>query len=168
MASCLTPTCQNNILVNAEGQAVLCDFGFSRIRHEVTRTHTNIREGGRLRFLAPELSCGHEIFRTTTASDVYSLAMTFFNLSTLCLPLREHYNEWAAADAARQGRRPQKIEAPRFLAGYFGMLWDLMTMMWEHDQSSRPAAATVTQRVQEILRPLIHPTMQGHTTSSSI
>jgi serine/threonine protein kinase len=143
----------------------LCDFGFSRIRHEVTRTHTNIREGGRLRFLAPELSGGQESFRTTTASDVYSLAMTFFNLSTLCLPLEEHYNEWAAADAARQGQRPQMVDTPRFLAGYFSMLWDLMMMMWEHDQSARPTAATVTQRLQEILRPLIHSTTHDHFTS---
>ena len=133
----------------------MCDFGFTRIRHDVTRTHTSIREGGRLRFLAPELSYGPGNFRTTTASDVYSLAMTFFYLSTLCLPFEEYQSEWAAADAARGRLRPRGVDAPRFLAGYFRTLWDLMTMMWNHDASARPAAGAVTQQLQEILGTLI-------------
>jgi serine/threonine protein kinase len=138
----------------------LCDFGFSRIRHDVTRTHTNIREGGRLRFLAPELTYGEESFRTTPESDVYSLAMTFFNLSTLCLPFEECHSEWAAAEAARQGQRPQQVNAPRFLAGYFSKLWDLLVMMWEHDTSSRPTAAVVALWLQNILEPLIPSNVQ--------
>ena len=142
----------------------MCDFGFSRIRHEVTRTYTNIREGGRLRFLAPELSCGRETFRTTTASDVYSLAMTLFNLSTLCLPFEELDNEWAAAHAVRQGQRPRRVSAPRFLSGYFSMLWDLMVMMWDHDAPARPAAATATRRLREILGPLIRSNMENDIT----
>lgn len=75
---------KNNILIDANGRAVVCDFGLSRILHEVTRSRTRIQEGGHLRFLAPELSAGEdEKFRTTTASDVYSLGMALFELLTL-------------------------------------------------------------------------------------
>ena len=121
--------------MNAEGEAVLCDFGLTRIKHEVTRTQTSIREGGRLRYLAPELAFGPESFRTTVKSDVYSLAMTFFHLSTLCAPFNK-LNEWAAADAARRRQRPEKRD-PRFLAGSFDVLWGLLKSMWAHDESAR-------------------------------
>lgn len=42
--------------MDASGEPIICDFGLSRIRHEVTRTRTMIHEGGRTRFLVPELS----------------------------------------------------------------------------------------------------------------
>ena len=74
--------------MNVEGQAVLCDFGLARIRHEVTRPCTSIREGGKLRYLAPELLSGPESFRTTAESDIYSLAMTFFQLGDLSLAIQ--------------------------------------------------------------------------------
>ena len=133
----------------------MCDFGFSRIRYEVTRTHTNVRGGGRLRYLAPELSFGHEYLRTTTASDVYSLGMTLFNLTTLCQPFEEYRNEMAAADAARKGRRPQRPDTTRFFTGHFDTLWRLLVLLWASDESDRPAAATATQRLERILQPLI-------------
>ncbi|KAF8283289.1 kinase-like protein [Clavulina sp. PMI_390] len=72
-----------NVLLDQHGNAYLSDFGFSRIRHEVTRTHTSIKEGGNLRFLAPELSSGtSKDFRTSKESDIFGLAMTFFNAWT--------------------------------------------------------------------------------------
>ena len=145
---------------------MLCDFGLSRIRYEVTRTHTNIREGGRLRYLAPELSYEPDCFRTTAASDVYSLGLTLFNLSTLRVPYEEHRNEMAAADAARSGRRPQKPDTTRFFAGPFDALWDLLVLMWAHDGSARPAAGTVAQRLKEILHSLIQANTQDDMTSS--
>ena len=160
-------TFQNNILVDVNGEAVLCDFGFSRIRYEVTRTQTNIREGGRLRYLAPELSYGPDSFRTTAASDVYSLAMTLFNLSTLRMPYEEHRNEMAAADAARNGQRPQKPNTTRFFAGSFNTLWELLVLMWKHDDSARPTAATVAQHLKGNLHRFIHASTQNDMTSPS-
>jgi serine/threonine protein kinase len=151
----LTFTFQNNILVDVSGEAVLCDFGFSRVRYEVTRTQTNIREGGRLRYLAPELSYGPDSFRTTAESDVYSLAMTLFNLSTLRVPYEELRNEMAAADAARSGQRPQKPNTTPFLAGSFDSLWELLVLMWARDDSARPPAEAVAQQLREILQSYI-------------
>ena len=139
--------------MDAEGEAVLCDFGLTRIKHEVTRTQTSIREGSRLRYLAPELTFGPESFRTTAKSDVYSLAITFFHLSTLCTPFKE-LNEWAAADAARCRRRPEKFNAPRFLAGSFDVLWELLELMWAHEKSARPTMAVVVDELQKILLPV--------------
>lgn len=132
---------------------MLCDFGLSRIRFEVTRTHTNIREGGRLRYLAPELSFGPESFRTTEASDIYSLSMTLFCLLTLCTPFEDYRNDMAAADAARRGVRPRKVERSRFLTSAFGMLWELLESMWAENGFIRPSVWTVVMRLREILPP---------------
>ena len=95
-------------MIDASGKALLCDFGLSRIRHEVTRTHTTIREGGRMRFMAPELLSGHETFRTSEASDVFSLSMVFWNAWTRKLPFAEIANELGAGAVIREGKRPNK------------------------------------------------------------
>ena len=95
-------------MIDASGNALLCDFGLSRIRHEVTRTHTIIREGGRKRFLAPELLAGAEKFRTSSASDIFSLSMIFWNAWTRKLPFAELTNELRAEAAIRNGERPNR------------------------------------------------------------
>ncbi|KAF8310006.1 kinase-like protein [Clavulina sp. PMI_390] len=54
----------DNVLINSHGQAILCDFGHSRIFHKVPRNTSIVLEGGVQRYLAPELTSGVE-FRTT-------------------------------------------------------------------------------------------------------
>ena len=102
---------KDNVLIDASGNALLCDFGLSRIRHEVTRTRTNIREGGRTRFMAPELLAGAEKFRTSPASDIFSLSMIFWNAWTRKLPFAELTNELKAEAAIRNGERPDRPTA---------------------------------------------------------
>ena len=97
--------------MTSDGVALVCDFGFSRIRHEVSRTNTIIRQGGRPRFVAPELSMGHEKIRGTEASDVYSLAMTIFTLATGVTPLNDIGNVFAVVRAAEEGTRPPRFKS---------------------------------------------------------
>lgn len=139
------------MLVNTKGEAILCDFGFSRIRHDVTRTFTMIREGGRLRFLAPELSYGDLAFRTTPSSDVYSLAMTFFHLVTLSLPFAEHERELDAVRAAENGARPQRRELQNLPPSTAGAMWTLMERMWDHVPAERLSASDVQVYMDGIL-----------------
>ena len=132
------------MLIDARGKALLCDFGFSRIRHEVTRTHTRIREGGQTRFLAPELTLGQkEKFRTTQESDIYSLAMTFLALVALAPPFAEYDNEYAAMNAAQRGIRPQRPEFSTFPKDTVDQLWCFMERMWDKEPSERPIASDV-------------------------
>jgi len=141
---------QGNILIDANGKAVLCDFGFSRIRHEATRTHTTIREGGRLRFLAPELSSGPDKFRTSQASDIYSLAMTFLMLVTLALPFPEMDRELEAVRMAEQGIRPKQPERMNIPAGTEDRMWRLLGVMWQQEPKKRPDACGICETLQEI------------------
>lgn len=125
--------------MNDDGEALLCDFGLSRVRHEKTRTLTGTRAGGSLRYLAPELIFSDDHLRSNEASDIYALAMTFLALGTLQHPFTDIPNEQRAIRAAEQGRRPSQPEA----LGCLGMdqtsyLWLSMEMMWHHEPRVRP------------------------------
>ncbi|KAF8306169.1 kinase-like protein [Clavulina sp. PMI_390] len=144
-----------NILVDAQGNALLCDFGLSRIKHEQTRSATNIVEGGRYRYLAPELlsPSAEYKFRTTPASDCYSFAMTILQLVTLEKPFAEYKYESGAFHAAERGLRPQHppLEAFGTLSELIvDLLWTLLTYMWDHEENKRPGMDTVAYRVGEL------------------
>ncbi|KAF8316882.1 kinase-like protein, partial [Clavulina sp. PMI_390] len=123
-----------NVLLNKDGNPYLCDFGLSRIRHEVTRTHTVLREGGKIRFLAPELSSGsgeEEGFHTTRESDIFGLAMTFFNVWTGKQPFSEIANEQKVQSNLIKGRRPERPESTVDLSDDVNIsFWNLLEDMW--------------------------------------
>ncbi|KAF8301391.1 kinase-like protein, partial [Clavulina sp. PMI_390] len=129
-----------NILLDLAGNPYLCDFGLSRIRHEITRTRTMIQEAGRLRFLAPELSGGwSKRFRTSPASDIFSLAMTFYNAWGGRLPFHEVRNDIKVAGKYRKGLRPDHPSDAVALAQTSKQpLWELLQEMWAQEPSSRP------------------------------
>ncbi|KAF8323413.1 kinase-like protein, partial [Clavulina sp. PMI_390] len=140
-----------NILITAAGDALICDFGLSRIRHEVTRTHTTIRQGGRVRFVSPELSRGPDHFRSNEASDIYSLAMTIYSLGVGKKPLWNTELDKKAAKLAEQGMRPGfGIDSMDDLETFGGLgaapswiLWTLLRQMWKHEPTERIAVSAV-------------------------
>ena len=142
-------------MIDASGNALLCDFGLSRIRHECTRTHTTIREGGRTRFLAPELSDGPEEFRTSAASDIFSLSMTFLNVWTRELPFKE-CKDWKAGAKIRDGQRPER---PAIRIGLPPATeqecWVLLVKMWAHVADERPPSESVRLRLETIFNPIL-------------
>ena len=157
-------------MINAFGNAFLCDFGFSRIRHEITRTFTNIREGGRVRFLAPELLAGAERFRTSTASDVFSLSMTFYSTWARTLPFCESFNEYKVQKHIRKGQRPKRptthIGLPAETEQGF---WQLIVDMWAHEPSRRPSTDDMQRRLEAIFSLLLgqHGKATFHVPSST-
>ena len=66
---------------------LLSDFGFARIRHDISRSMTISHSGGTIRHMAPEILCGDEV-RPTPPSDVWSFAMTIIELSTGAHPFK--------------------------------------------------------------------------------
>lgn len=67
----------------------MCDFRLSRIRHRVARTRSIIRQGGRPRFIAPEIYDAEDCFVTNVPGDIYSLAMTIHTPGIGSLPFEE-------------------------------------------------------------------------------
>ncbi|KAF8296969.1 kinase-like protein [Clavulina sp. PMI_390] len=141
-----------NILLNKYSNPYLCDFGLSRIRHEVTRTRTMQREGGRIRFLAPELSSSlEEKFRTTPESDVFSLAMTLLNIWTGDMPFAEIRSEWQVAAKVAKGERPSQPTVTLLTREADIVFWELMQQMWAKKPNKRPTSNSVVSRLERVL-----------------
>lgn len=148
---------QGNIVIDGSGRALLCDFGLSRIRHDVTRTYTCIRSGGRQLFLPPELSEQRE-GRPNEAGDVYAFAMTMLRLGTGEDPFEGVYrNVYDAVREAQLGSRPPQ---PKGLGGLpdasFNTLWSLMERMWAHNPAERPTASEVVRVTKQLVAATSH------------
>jgi serine/threonine protein kinase len=142
-------------LINSDAKPLICDFGFSRIRHEVTRTNTDIREGGKHRFLAPELLEGARKFRTSASSDVFSLSMVYFNLWARQPPFAHLSNERAAAKAIRRGERPSRpVDDLGLPLERMELFWLLIQQMWAHEADRRPTAQDVYIQLEDIFTSL--------------
>lgn len=68
----------------------------SRIRHAISRTLTSRRDGGRSRYVAPELEAGM-VLSSTEPSDIYSFAMTIIALGTGVKPFFDIERDLEAA-----------------------------------------------------------------------
>ncbi|KAF8300458.1 kinase-like protein, partial [Clavulina sp. PMI_390] len=144
-----------NILLDNAGDPVLCDFGLSRIHHEPSRSHSIREDGGRTRFIAPELhDSSADQFSSTQESDIFALAMTYLNAWSSHPPFSEIKNEYLVTSRYRQGLRPMEPGAvvmlePRMKTDF----WKLITTMWAHDVSKRPSSSTVLEQLEDIFNP---------------
>jgi len=113
-----------------------------------------IREGGRPRYMAPELLEGSENFRTTKASDVYALAMTYLSTGTEQEPFAMYENTNKAAAAARKGDRPAPVSKINQLSpSMTGGFWTILEEMWCQEPSDRLSAEEVGVLVDTLLSP---------------
>ncbi|KAF8309478.1 kinase-like protein, partial [Clavulina sp. PMI_390] len=150
----------DNVLLDKEGNPQLCDFGMGRIVHEVTRTFTlrkdSNNQGGKLRFMAPELTgeTSPENFRTSVASDIFSLSMLLLNLWQGQPPFRSML-EWTVAEAVVKGKRPPLPSLTLHFPHQDGQaaFWKLLNIMWAQQPALRPPSREVVQRMEEILGP---------------
>ncbi|KAF8303373.1 kinase-like protein, partial [Clavulina sp. PMI_390] len=134
-----------NILIDFDHKPYLCDFGLSRIRHEVTRTRTILQEAGRPRFMAPELfKRWTTSFRTSSASDIFSLAMTFLNVWSGRPPFHELRNDLKVMSHFRKGERPDMPTDGVALAPELTEhLWEILCDMWAQEPDKRPSSSKV-------------------------
>ena len=154
-------------MVSRAGVGLLCDFGLSRVRHEVSRTNTTIVQGGRRRFVAPEISSGLKD-RVDEKSDIYSLAVTIYALGTRLPPFKDILVEAAACKAVQGGARPKKCGS---LGGLTmeetAYLWCLLERMWNHDPRRRPTASVARDEMIQTSRVCLKSAAAQITASST-
>lgn len=132
---------------------MLIDFGLARIKHDVTRSTTGLIEGGKYRYLAPELLTvtGADDFRTSPASDCYEFAMTILEMATLDKPWAEFSHELRAARAAEMGTRPIRPDSFGGLPDEVAdALWALLGQMWAQEPLTRPSLGVVQAELERI------------------
>jgi serine/threonine protein kinase len=140
-----------NIVLDAGGKAVLCDFGLAKVK-ESSRSKTTATAQGSPLWMAPEL---FEIGGTAygTASDVYALSMVLVELVSGKYPFQEvlgsgKQNPWTLIPPLlRIGTRPQATELALIEPG----LRALIEAAWAQESACRPSAATMLQQLQGLL-----------------
>ena len=151
-----SPTPQDNLLLDDNGVIYLTDFGLCRIKHEQSRSQTNTHTGGKLRYAAPELEMGAAPSRTNQASDIYSLAMTFFALTSFEHPFSDIEVAHEAASAARRGRRPSKPYETRLLnPRQTECIWLLLGKMWSQEPENRLSVVQVEDELRTSVTPIL-------------
>lgn len=148
---------QRNIVIDNDSDALLIGFKLARIKHEVTRSKSDIIASGSYRYLAPELVVALSTapgtkFRTSPASDCYAFGMTLLALVTLQHPFSEYGYDFQALGAAEQGIWPAR---PDNLGGLppsaSDARWALLNQMWSFNPDDRPSLDMVGTTLEGII-----------------
>lgn len=145
---------QGNILVNDASEAVLSDFGLSRIDSSFWSVSTSSIEHGCLRWKAPELyrlfldkAADPEPPRPSAATDMYAFGMTALELLSEKIPFAT-----TALDAVvlldlhrNPGLRPARPKARDMPDGIEigDGIWSCLEKCWSKDANLRPSASEI-------------------------
>ncbi|KAJ7496376.1 kinase-like protein, partial [Mycena latifolia] len=131
-----------NILVEDSGRSLLCDFGLSRVKADIT-TRTgqvgNTIMAGSRNWMSPELLTGS---MPTMASDIYAFGMTMYELYTDETPLASVAHTDFIEVVFRLGVRPTRPDiddVPRLT----DPLWKLAEQCWTHSAKKRPTSGKI-------------------------
>ncbi|KAJ7466190.1 kinase-like domain-containing protein [Mycena galericulata] len=139
-----------NILVEASGRALLCDFGLTQIKTDITtRTHIVLDTGvpGSRNWMAPELLSGSSL---RPKSDIYAFGMTLYELYTDEIPMWSiPYVDFFNVVVTLGGRpqRPEEDVCPRMTDG----VWSLAEGCWDKSARARPTARQIHDTIKILL-----------------
>ncbi|KZT53899.1 kinase-like protein [Calocera cornea HHB12733] len=136
-----------NILIDADGTPLLCDFGLA-VYEELDRATTTLASHGTMRWMAPERlspdSFGLTTSKTrTTASDVFSFGLTMYELLSGNVPLSDK-SDWDAILAIVAGKRPPVSSE------WNATIVEVMEDCWKQDRGDRPTAALLVERLGQV------------------
>ncbi|KAF9246932.1 kinase-like domain-containing protein [Melanogaster broomeanus] len=134
-----------NIMIDAVGNPLLADFGFSRVVEDITGVAFSQSAGisNSQRWLAPELC--HDMGRLTTAADVYAFGMTILQLMTHATPWCTVRHTTQVIIKVSSGGKPQRPRDDATIArGLDDHLWEVMQKCWD-EADKRPTVAELMQ-----------------------
>ncbi|CAE6506399.1 unnamed protein product [Rhizoctonia solani] len=118
----------DNVLIDPNGRALLCDFGLSRFVED-----NSLDDEGTTRWMAPE-QLREDVMFVSLPADVYSWGMLALELMTGTVPWSEIENDYQVIQRVLRGDRPQ----PR--GAINDEMWALIQECWRHDPDKRPTA----------------------------
>ncbi|KAG8994716.1 hypothetical protein FRB94_009694 [Tulasnella sp. JGI-2019a] len=135
----------DNILIGDQFEALIGDFGMSKVKREIpSGWTTEARVGGTPLYMAPELHAEED---ATPASDVY--AFTFLLLEILSGKQPFAGMRILVPLAVSRGLRPKLEDHPAQLCY---ALWGLFERGWDGDPLKRPTMASMWRELQATAR----------------
>lgn len=138
------------MLVSDIGEALICDFGLSQLKHDLNTRSQDDPEahrsrGGTMRWQSPERLLGKAL---TNACDVYSFAVTVYELYSLeggaATPFG-YMDDTIVRQKVLEGHRPDKPDQmPK-------ALWALVEQCWAQEPAHRPTFEMVVQDLTKLL-----------------
>ncbi|KIO31725.1 hypothetical protein M407DRAFT_217758 [Tulasnella calospora MUT 4182] len=115
-----------NILIDDNGNSLLCDFGLTKTAE--SRTSTAMRGAGTFRWQSPEL---WDNAPKSFESDVYAFGMTIAEVLTGEVPFHDLTNDMAVMYAVMlKDERPSKIPAESSSGISYENVWDVASACW--------------------------------------
>ncbi|KAG8915606.1 hypothetical protein FRC02_004423, partial [Tulasnella sp. 418] len=140
----------DNVLVNGDGIASLCDFGMAKFiddaLHITGLTTTGLGGGGTPRCLCPELLDDKP---RTKMSDIWAFGCTAIQIMTDQAPYADVVSSHAVPKYVIQGRSPL---APGYTpqGRKESELWGKLRKCWEMDPSERPDIVAIGTSIRDI------------------
>lgn len=137
-----------NILIS-DDRAVIADFGMSRIRPPAPLGHSTMAPpttiGGTTGFMAPEVLLGRS---ARPPADVFAFGMVCYEVYSEGQRPFKGVPDYRIKTWVEDGRRPVR---PIKLEADCDDIWRLMEDCWKQDPKTRPEAAVVRNRLDEII-----------------
>jgi serine/threonine protein kinase len=139
----------SNVLIADDGKALISDFGLSRFQDHVSSGRSTVSislartHDGSLRWMAPERLDGNPPDR---AADVYSFAITAWELFTGSVPFSHVPDRALARKVVDKNERPE-----RPVSMENEPLWDVVQHCWNPEPARRPAFDGVHARLKSFL-----------------
>ncbi|KAF7426299.1 hypothetical protein PC9H_008667 [Pleurotus ostreatus] len=139
-----------NIMISDAGSPLIANFGLSKIIEDIG---AEVTYSGSLdesyRWFAPEIFDGQPMM--ATMSDIYSLAMTIYELLTHSRPFSDLKLNHSVSTLIVEGRRPPRPNSAEVVQrGLDDSLWGLITQCWQGDPLRRPTISEAITSLDKI------------------
>lgn len=138
-----------NVLVNASGDAILADFGLSRVNRDISTRSSRVHTAGSLRWMAPErLRSG----KLTTETDVYAFALTVFEIYTEAIPFGDIDDSMLYTLVVKEDERPRQHDEDAIPPySIDDRVWVILTRAWDPNPRQRPSAVQLVDMTATLL-----------------
>ncbi|KAL4073459.1 kinase-like domain-containing protein, partial [Scleroderma citrinum] len=137
-----------NVLISAEGRALLTDFGHSHLINSSFSMTIDPPRGGTLNWLAPE-NVDSEECAVTLPGDIWAFGMTALELFSRKIPFHDARNLRSVLlhiFHGPPGRPDDECTCFRMSDGW----WNLCNLCWKYDPLLRPDISVLTRIIEQL------------------